>query len=98
MIVRILGEGQLDVADEQLEPLNALDGAVEAAVEAGDEDAFARRSTALLDAVRRSGTPLADDSLEDSDLILPPSDATLDEVRALLERRGADPGLSQDRR
>ena len=41
MIVRILGEGQYDVADEALDRLNELDAAVEAAVEAGDETAFA---------------------------------------------------------
>ena len=37
MIVRILGEGQLEVADDQLETLNELDRAVESAVESGDE-------------------------------------------------------------
>ena len=46
---------------------------------------------ALLDAVRTAGTPLPDESLVDSDLILPPSDATIDEVRALLS--DTDDGL-----
>ena len=44
-----------------------------------------------LDAVRSQGTRLEDDSLEDSDLILPPSDATLDEVRAMLTDEGLVP-------
>lgn len=92
MIVRILGEGQLEVADDQLDTLNALDGAVEAAVESGDEAAFADALAALLDGVRRAGQPLPDESLDDSDLILPPSDATIDEVRALLEDDGLIPG------
>ena len=92
MIVRILGEGQLEVADDQLDALNELDRAVEAAVEAGDEAAFVSSLTALLDGVRRSGTPLAEDSLDDSDLILPPSDATIEEVRELLEGDGLIPG------
>jgi hypothetical protein len=35
---------------------------------------------------------LADDTLQDSDLILPPSDATLDEVRQLLADDGLIPG------
>jgi hypothetical protein len=60
-------------------------------VESGDEEAFTTALAALLDGVRRSGQPLAPDSLEDSDLILPPSDASLDEVRALLTE--ADDGL-----
>ena len=37
MIVRILGEGQWDVEEAHLEVLNALDGAVESAVENSDE-------------------------------------------------------------
>ena len=91
MIVRILGEGQWDVPDDHLEAMNALDGAVEEAVESGDEAVFARSLTALLDAVRQQGTRLEDDSLEDSDLILPPSDATLEEVRGLLTEEGLVP-------
>ena len=92
MIVRILGEGQWEVADEHLTALNSLDSEVEAAVEAGDEVTFANTLAALLDGVRKSGTVLAVDSLEDSDLILPPSDATLEEVRALLSDEGLIPG------
>ena len=92
MIVRILGEGQLEVADDQLETLNELDRAVESTIESGDEAGFRAALTALLDGVRRTGTPLADDSLEDSDLILPPPDATIDDVRHLLEGDGLIPG------
>jgi hypothetical protein len=92
MIVRILGEGQLEVPDEQLDSLNALDSAVEDAVNAGDEDAFGAALGTLLDGVRSAGTPIADDSLEDSDLILPPADATIDEVRDLLNDDGLIPG------
>jgi hypothetical protein len=91
MIVRILGEGQWSVADDQLDSLNRLDAEVESAVEAGEQDRFVAGLAALLDAVRASGSPLPDDSLEDSDLILPPSDASIDEVRALLDE--ADDGL-----
>ena len=92
MIVRILGEGQWTVTDDQLPALNALDSAVEAAVEAEDRQSFANTLAALLDAVRTGGVPLPDESLEDSDLILPPSDATLEEVRELLNDDGLIPG------
>ncbi len=92
MIVRIMGEGQLELADDQLDALNKLDAEVESAVEAGDETTFSTALSALLDAVRRGGSPLAEDSLEDSDLILPPSDATIDDVRHLLEGDGLIPG------
>ena len=91
MIIRILGEGQWDLPVEHLEPLNVLDAAVERAVETLDEAAFRSGMAALLDAVRQQGTRLEDDSLEDSELILPPSDASLEEVRALLTDEGLVP-------
>ena len=49
MIVRILGEGQFDLPGEVLDDINALDDAVTAAVEAGDEEAFASALASLLD-------------------------------------------------
>ncbi len=91
MIIRILGEGQWELDDAHLEPLNALDTSVEQAIEAGDQDAFARGLVALLDVVRQQGTRLEDDSLVDSDVILPMSDASLEEVRALLTDEGLVP-------
>lgn len=92
MIVRILTEGQLEVADDRVEELNTLDAAVEQAVEAGDHDAFAQALTRLLAGVRDAGSPLPDDVLHDSDLILPPADATLEEVRDMLGDEGLIPG------
>jgi hypothetical protein len=92
MIVRILGEGQWDVAEGDLEELNKLDSEVEAAVESGDEPTFSLTLAALLHKVRTTGTPLPDESLDDSDLILPPSDATIEEVRELLGDDGLIPG------
>jgi hypothetical protein len=92
MIVRILSEGQWTVAEDRLDELNRLDSAVETAISAGDEAAFRSSLLALHDAVRASGEPLPDDSLEDSDLILPPADATLEEVRELLSDDGLIPG------
>jgi hypothetical protein len=92
MIVRILGEGQFEVADAELTRLNELDAAVEAEIDAGTEESFRARLTELLDGVREVGAPLADDSLEDSDLILPPADATLEEVREMLSDDGLIPG------
>ena len=91
MIVRILGEGQWDVDDSLLDALNALDAAVEQAIESGDEAAFRSRMTGLLDGVRRQGTRLEDDSLVESHFILPPADATIDEVRALMTDEGLVP-------
>lgn len=84
MIIRILAEGQFDVDDAHLDQLNTLDGAVESAVEADDEAAFAGALLALLSTVRDLGTTHDDASIETSDLILPPSDASIEEVREML--------------
>lgn len=88
MIVRILGEGQFEIGDDKMDGLNELDSKLEAAVEAGDVATFRDALTRLHDGLRAAGSPLPDDSLEDSDLILPPGDATIEEVRALLSESG----------
>jgi hypothetical protein len=92
MIVRILGEGQFDLSEADFEALNVLDAKVESAVEAGDEDSFRTALAALLDAVRSHGNVHEVDSLDSSDLILPPADASIDEVRELLGDDGLIPG------
>ncbi|MEU3724541.1 hypothetical protein [Streptomyces sp. NPDC031705] len=92
MIVRIMGEGQVRLGDEHLAELNKLDDELLAEMESGEQDAFRRTLGALLDAVRRLGSPLPDDALEPSELILPGPDATLDEVRAMLRDDGLIPG------
>ncbi|WP_238783202.1 PspA-associated protein PspAA [Streptomyces monomycini] len=92
MIVRIMGEGQVKLDDAHFVELNKLDDELLDEMESGDEDGFRRTLSALLDAVRRLGTPLPDDSLEPSELILPSEDATLDEVKQMLSDDGLIPG------
>ena len=92
MIVRIMGEGQLEIDDSQLPELNALDDALSAAIEGGDDNEFRSALSALLAAVRSRGTAVADDLLVDSDLVLPYEDAHVDEVRELLSGEGLIPG------
>ncbi|MFJ8105449.1 hypothetical protein [Streptomyces sp. NPDC096132] len=92
MIVRIMGEGQVRLDDGHLAELNKLDDELLAELEGGDADGFRRTLGALLGAVRRLGTPLPDDSLEPSELILPSPDATLEEVREMLSDDGLIPG------
>lgn len=91
MIVRILGEGQWRIESAGQAELNALDDAVEAAVADGDQERLAEALRQLHDKVRAVGTEVPDDELADSDLILPETDASLDEVRALLNE--SDEGL-----
>lgn len=92
MIIRIMGEGQVRIADDHLSELNALDDQLGDAMESGDDDAFRSALVSLLAAVRRLGTPLADDEIVDSDLVLPYAEAHVDEVRELLAGDGLIPG------
>lgn len=91
MIVRILGEGQWRIEGTDHAELNALDDAIETAVGSGDQDQLAAALRQLHDKVRAVGRELPDDELADSDLILPDTTASLDEVRALLDE--SDDGL-----
>ena len=92
MIVRILGEGQVDVPDAELDALNQLDDQLQSAAEGGDEAGFAAALSALLGRVRQVGKPLGDAELVPSDLVLPSADASLAEVRELLSDDGLIPG------
>ncbi|MEO3812383.1 hypothetical protein ABGB17_25575 [Sphaerisporangium sp. B11E5] len=92
MIIRIMGEGQVQIAEGDIDVLNLLDGELEAAIETDDETQFRSKLHALLDKVRQIGKPLPDDALEPSELILPPADASIDEVRDMLGDSGLIPG------
>jgi hypothetical protein len=92
MIVRIMGEGQVRVADSDMTELNALDDELGNAIDSGDDDAFRTALGALLDAIRKVGTPIADDEIVDSDLVLPYAEAHVDEVKELLTGDGLIPG------
>ncbi|MFC8809003.1 hypothetical protein ACFT9J_36985 [Streptomyces anthocyanicus] len=92
MIVRIMGEGQLTLADGRLGELNKLDDELLAEMENGDGPGFRATLQALLAKVRELGERLPDDTLEPSDLILPSPDATLEEVQELLSDDGLIPG------
>jgi hypothetical protein len=92
MIVRILGEGQLEIGDSATDELNELDQALEKAVNSGEEQAFRSALTALLDRVRALGRPVAADTIAPSDLILPYADADVEDVRRMLKDDGLIPG------
>jgi hypothetical protein len=92
VILRILGEGQLEVPSEAVDDLNDLDEALINAIDKGDEGQFRAALVDLVEKVRQVGKPVADDYIGPSELILPGSDATLEEVRELLSDEGLIPG------
>lgn len=92
MIVRILGEGQFQLPADSLDDINQLDAAVEAALDGADEAVFRTALDALLARVRAVGTPAEADLLDVSDVVLPFSDASQQDVRDLLTEEGLIPG------
>ena len=91
MIVRISGEDQYELADEDAAKLNELDNAVVAIVDRGREDGFADAYGSLLEFVRSHGKRVADDDLQGSDCILPPADISFSEAGAEFTGEGLIP-------
>jgi PspAA-like protein len=81
MIVRISGEGQYRLPDEDAERLNELDNRAVSAVEAGDETGFQELWSQMLELVSSDGDTLPDDELVESDVIMPPRDISFDEAK-----------------
>jgi hypothetical protein len=81
VIVRIAGEGQFRIPDDETDRLNELDNAVVDAVEAGDEGRFQELWGQMLAMVSADGNELDEDELVESDIILPPRDISMDEAR-----------------
>jgi hypothetical protein len=92
VIVRVLGEGQFELAESMADTLNGHDTALMQALEAGDETAFRAALHAMLDAVRAAGAAVPDEVLVPSDVVLPQGDATLEDVREMLGDEGLVPG------
>jgi PspAA-like protein len=92
VIVRISTEGQYELTESDAEVLNELDNQSVAACESGDEEQFNRTFKELIDFVRKNGQPVPDDSLESSDVIVPPPDVSFDEARAEFSGEGLIPG------
>ncbi len=80
MIVRIATEDQFEIPGDHYQEINDLDNAVVAAVEAGDEEAYAKAFAQLIEFIRTNGTELADDDLRESEVIVPPSDTDMAEA------------------
>jgi hypothetical protein len=93
VIVRLMGEGQYRVDDGLREQLNALDDRAQAALDADDEPALDDMLDEIWQLIRDRGERLPDEDLSPSDLIIPPSDLTLEETRKLFTEEGLIPDL-----
>ena len=91
MIVRIAGEGQFRIPDEDQQKLNDLDNAAVEAVDAGDEGRFQELWGQMLSLIESDGNDLDADELVESDFILPPRDISFDEAKAEFTGEGLIP-------
>jgi hypothetical protein len=91
VIVRIAGDGQFTLPDDDAARLNELDNEAVAAVEAGDEARFTELWQQMLELVQRDGSPVPDDELVESDVILPPRDISFEEAAAEFSGEGLIP-------
>ncbi len=88
MIVRIQGEGQWEVSGAELDRLDKIDDEIVEVIGHNDEARFEALLKQMLDHVRATGRRLKPEELVESDVILPPADATIDEVRSLFAHEG----------
>jgi hypothetical protein len=81
VIVRISGEGQFRLPDEDSERLNELDNRAVSAIEQGDETGFKELWSQMLEIVASDGNAVPSDDLVESDVILPPRDISFEEAK-----------------
>jgi PspA-Associated protein len=93
VIARLMGEGQYRIDEALRAQLNELDERAAAAVDAQDEGALDDVLDEMWQLVQDRGERLADEDLSTSDLIIPPSDLTLEETRQLFTEEGLVPDL-----
>jgi hypothetical protein len=91
VIVRISGEGQFRLPDEDADRLNELDNSAVAAVEEGSEEKFQSLFGEMLALVENDGEPIDHDELIESDVILPPRDVSFDEAAGEFTGEGLIP-------
>jgi hypothetical protein len=91
VIVRIAGEGQYEVPDGLQDRLNELDNEAVAAVEAGDEAKFHELFDQMQQLVKNDCSPVPDEELVTSEVILPPSDLSFEEAKAEFTGEGLIP-------
>jgi hypothetical protein len=88
-----MGEGQYQVDDGVAKQLDELDDQAVAALERNDEPELDSALDAMWRTVHALWTRLPDDEISTSDVIVPPSNLTLEETRDLFSEHGLIPDL-----
>lgn len=84
MIVRIMGHGQIELADDFAAELTTIDHRLIDAVNAGDAEGFTAALARLHEVIGQHGKPLAADYLGASGMIVPEAGTMLDEAHRML--------------
>jgi len=91
MIVRLMGEGQYELDKKHVDEVNRIDNNIVKIVKKGDETVFKSEFRKLTDYVRNNGKKISDKVIKPSEIIIPPSDLTLDEAKKIFEGNGLFP-------
>jgi hypothetical protein len=91
VIIRVVGDSQYEAGKDIMADLDELDTQAVTALERGDEAELDRCLDEMARLVREHGRRLDDDTLTASDVIIPPSDLTLEETRRLFSDTGLIP-------
>ena len=84
MVIRIAGEGLFRVPTSIKPALDALDSAMDTAIEHNEAKSFATCTAQLASLIATSGTKLDENEIVKSDLVVPSQDMTIDEAKQLL--------------
>lgn len=91
MIVRLMGEGQYELDKMYMDEVNRIDNNIVKIVQKGDELVFKSEFKKLSEYVRKNGNKISDEVIKPSEIIIPPSDLTLDEAKRIFAGDGLFP-------
>jgi hypothetical protein len=88
MIIRIMGRGQFEVKSSLFDDLNKIDNKIVEYVQKGNEKGYKKSLADLIGIITREGQMVDNKELVESDVIVPPSDMTLEEARQVFRGTG----------
>lgn len=90
LVIRIASDARYRVPVSIRPALEGLDTAMEAAINANDEIAFAKCAHQLTKLIKESGIQLPDTDLTSSDLVVPSADMSIQDAESLISEDDAD--------
>ncbi|NLV25580.1 MAG: hypothetical protein GXY48_00165 [Methanomicrobiales archaeon] len=88
MIIRILGQGQYEVASSLFDTLNAIDNKIVECVQNGNVKEYNKNFAELTDLILKEGKKIPDTELVGSSVMVPPTDLTFEEARQIFRGDG----------